>query len=110
VLRPLREHSQARLNFRVVRGEWREHADAPHGEWVRRCATESSDEIAAPHGLRSPAERQAETLLTIGPMSFSVPKSVYGAVAFVPAATMAARSAPTIGSINSFLVIHIFRF
>ena len=77
---PARERSQAGLTFRVVRDEWREHADAPHsvrllgagGEWVRRCgcATESSD---APHGLRSPAEGQAETLLTNGPMSFPCP-------------------------------------
>jgi hypothetical protein len=64
VLQPLRERRQAGLTFRVVGGEWREHADAPHsvrllgagGERVRRRATESSDEFATPHGLRSSAE------------------------------------------------------
>ena len=30
VLQTLRERSQEGLTFRVVRGEWREHADAPH--------------------------------------------------------------------------------
>src|SRR5260370_11509694 len=63
-LQSLRKRCEAGLCFRVIRSEWHEHADAPHavsllragGEWVRRCATESSDEIAAPHGLRSPAE------------------------------------------------------
>ena len=45
VLQTLRERSQEGLTFRVVRGEWREHADAPHS--VRLLGARAASGYAA---------------------------------------------------------------
>jgi hypothetical protein len=58
LLQALRKSRQAGVSFRIVRGEWREHADAPHplallracGERQRSRAAEQRDEVATPHG------------------------------------------------------------
>ena len=68
LLQPLREHRDAGLPFRIVRGQRHEHADAPHPlallrarrERPRRRAAEERDELAALHSITSSARASSE--------------------------------------------------